>query len=382
MKVVVAHNRYQLRGGEDSVVESEVRMLRNRGIEVTEYIRSNDEIKYIGKLKAARNAIWSNETASEFSKVLSEVRPDVVHIHNTFSVISPSLLLACSIANVPVIQTIHNFRLLCPQAMLLRNGKICEECIGGFPWRGVVRGCYRGSSAQTFLNATSTLVGTVIERRGHGVRRYIALNEFCKNKLIQGGVAREKIIIKPNFVEDPGVRSESRRGLLFAGRLSEEKGVNVLAEAVRACNGIDVRVIGDGPERAVLQDCGGVELLGSMDSSRVVHWMSRSVALLLPSIWYENFPRVLVEAFASGTPVIGSRIGALADLIEDGTTGLLFDPNSHEDLAKKMRWAATNPNEMIRMGRRARREYVEKYSEERNFELLHAIYKDVMESRA
>jgi glycosyltransferase involved in cell wall biosynthesis len=305
----------------------------------------------------------------------------VIHAHNTFPLISPSLYVAADKAGVPVVQTLHNFRLFCPQAMLLRDGKVCEDCLGKSPWRGVARGCYRGSKMQSAVIGGMQVLHRALGTYRNKVTRYIALNEFCRNKFIEGGLPTERIVVKPNFVDFAAHQPEPRTGMLFVGRLSVEKGVSTLVKAMALSSGMRLRVAGDGPESGLLDGVAGVSKLGSLSGEAVRREMSIAAALVVPSIWYENFPRTIVEAFACGLPVIASRIGALADIVRDGETGLLFEPGNPRDLADKMAWAQTHPQAMLEMGKHARLEYEEKYTSECNFGQLMAIYEEAIRVR-
>ena len=379
-RVLMVHNTYQQRGGEDSVVDAEIEMLRSRGHVVELYTRSNDEISAQSKLNLVQQTLWSKHTYEDVAAVIAKFKPDVIHVHNTFPLISPSLYWAANSARVPVVQTLHNFRLLCPQAMFLRESKVCEDCLGKVPWRGVVRGCYRGSQAQSLVLASMVTVHRVVGTWQNKVTRYIALNEFCRSKFIAGGLPENRIVVKPNFVDFSAPTEVSRHGFLFVGRLSVEKGVNVLVDAVRQIKATaTVRVAGTGPEDYLLHDVVGLQSLGALSGEAVRIEMNQSVALVLPSIWYENFPRTLVEAFGCGLPVIASRIGALAELVEDGVTGLLFESGNAKDLAIKMQWAQENPAQMLQMGKNARKLYEAEYTADRNYDQLVAIYSDAIE---
>ena len=289
-----------------------------------------------------------------------------------------ALYWAASSAGVPVVQTLHNFRLLCPQAMFLRDGKVCEDCLGKVPWRGAVRGCYRGSKAQSSVLASMVTLHRALGTWQNKVTRYIALNDFCRNKFIEGGLPADRIVVKPNFVDFDAPAVAARSGFLFVGRLSAEKGVDVLVEAIRVLDGAKMRVAGTGPESGLLPGVAGLEALGALAGEAVRVEMSQAMALVLPSIWYENFPRTLVEAFGCGLPVIASRIGALAELVQDGITGLLFEPGNARDLSDKMRWAQAYPAQMAKMGRNARALYEAEFTAERNYAQLMQIYKDAV----
>ncbi|MFY7866997.1 glycosyltransferase family 4 protein [Roseateles sp.] len=380
MKIVVAHNAYQHRGGEDMVVEAEVAMLRAAGHEVELLERNNHDLAHMSRLSAAAQTFWSASTTDAVRDLAQRFKPDVMHVHNTFPLLSPSLYWACAAAGIPVVQTLHNFRLGCPQAMFLRDGVVCESCIGRFPLPAIKHGCYRGSRAQT-----AVLSGMLALHRGLGtwqnkVTRFIALNEFCRNKFVQMGLPAERLVIKPNFVDAPPFfDGAQRKGFLFVGRLSPEKGVQTLAHAwQKVPKDAWLKVAGTGPESARLDGVARVEVLGSQSQVQIQSHMAAAMALVLPSIWYENFPRTLVEALAAGLPVIASRIGALADLVRDGETGLLFNPGDSDDLSRVLTWAAQHPQEMAQMGRQARIEYEAHYTPQKNLAQLLAIYEEAI----
>ncbi|MCH8180565.1 MAG: glycosyltransferase [Proteobacteria bacterium] len=386
MRVLVVHNAYQQRGGEDSVVASETALLQQHGHAVDTWLRHNDDVAGVSKLSLAAQALWSRGSADEVTQRIARFRPDVVHVHNTLPLVSPSVFWAAHRAGVPVVQTLHNFRLMCPQAMFLREGKTCEDCLGRVPWRGVVRGCYRHSVTQT-----GVVAATVVLHRGLGtyeraVTRCIALSEFSRRKFIEGGLAPERVLIKPNFVEDAGDGlAEGRRGGLFVGRLSDEKGVGVLLEALRlqpAQARADVEVIGEGEWSPQAQALLGGRAPGFLPVSDILERMKRAAYLLLPSLCGENFPRTLAEAYCCGLPVIASRIGALAELVEDGVTGLLFETGNAADLAARLAWAEAHPAQMQAMGRAARARYEARYTPAANHDRLIEIYEEAIGAMA
>lgn len=382
LRVLVVHNAYQHRGGEDSVVESEVDLLRSRGHPVETYLRDNDDIGGMSTAALAQQTLWSRRSAEELATLIHRFRPDVVHVHNTFPLVSPAVYWAADRLGVPVVQTLHNFRLMCLNALFLREDRVCEDCQGRLPWRGVARGCYRGSRP-----ASAVLAGMLTLHRGlgtyqHKVTRYIALNGFCRDKFIEGGLPADRVVVKPNFVEAPPEATGERSGLLFVGRLSAEKGVDTLAQAMHRLPDGALRVAGDGPQREVLVGAPRTTLLGSLQKQAVMAEMNAASALVIPSIWYENFPRTIVEAYANGLPVIASRIGALADIVHDGDTGLLFAPGDAGDLAGKLRWALEHPDEMRAMGRRARARYEAEFTPEVNHRQLLAIYEEARQAKA
>jgi glycosyltransferase involved in cell wall biosynthesis len=277
-----------------------------------------------------------------------------------------------------VVQTLHNFRLLCPQAMFLREGKVCEDCLGNVPWRAAVRGCYRESRLQSTVLAGMLVAHRALGTWHHGVSRYIALNAFCRSKFVAGGLPAKRIVIKPNFVDFDAPGEGARSGFLFVGRLTSEKGIPVLVEATKAADIRSMRVAGAGPMASVLDGVDGITALQELDIGRIKAEMRQAMALVLPSLCYESFPRTLVEAYASCLPVIASRHGPLVDLVRDGVTGLLFEPGDSHDLAQKLRWAQEHPDAMAQMGRNARAQYEAEFTGDRNYQMLIAIYKDAI----
>ncbi len=379
MKILIAHNSYQLQGGEDAVVDAEIALLRDHGHEVRVYRRHNDELNNMSRPAAALTTIWSRQSASAIKDVCDDFHPDVIHVHNSFPLISPSLYWIASRKKVPIIQTLHNFRLLCPQAIFLRNEKVCEDCLGKFPWRAVTRKCYRNSTLQsaviTGMLGAHRMLGTYQSK----VTRYIALNTFCRDKLVAGGLPEKLFRIKPNFIDSAALPDwHARRGGLFVGRLSSEKGLDVLTAAVSNAGIQDIDVIGSGPMDTLATSTFGEQYLGFLPLDKIIARMRSALFLIVPSICYESFPRTIVEAFACGLPVIASRLGALPDLVQDGVTGLLFNPGDPADLAAKIKWAQSNPEKMLTMGRAARIEYEAKYTPQRNYQTLIDIYDEAI----
>jgi glycosyltransferase involved in cell wall biosynthesis len=316
---------------------------------------------------------------TELDEHIRSFAPDVIHVHNSFPLVSPSLYWAAARRSCPVVQTLHNFRLMCLQAMFLRNNRICEDCKGATPWRGVMRGCYHDSPAQS-----AVLAGMLVLHRSLGtfqrkVTRYIALNEFSREKFIEGGLPAERIVVKPNFVQPQPAQDAVRMGALFVGRLSLEKGLSLLADALALVPSMTVRVIGDGPEMPLVKAHAQLHALGQLDREDVMRHMHSAAYLLMPSIWYETFGLVQMEAFACGLPVIAPRLGSMAEMIDHQRTGLLFDPGSAADLAAKIQWAERHPQEMLAMGENARAVHLDKYTPDRNYQQLMEIYTAAMD---
>jgi glycosyltransferase involved in cell wall biosynthesis len=378
MKILFIHNYYQQPGGEDQVFSAESNMLKKHGHEVRLFTVHNDRIKGMNSLTVARNALWNTTIASDLREVIRKVRPDVIHFHNTFPFISPAAYCAAKAEGVPVVQTLHNYRFLCPNALFFRNGHICEDCMGKFAlWPSVLHACYRKSRAATSVTAGMLSVHRVLRTYSRMVDIYIALTDLARQKFIQGGLPAEKIAVKPNFVDpDPGTGNGRGGYALFVGRLTQEKGVETLLQAWRNLAKVPLKLIGDGPllDKAKSLSPKSVEVLGKKNHDKTLGYMANALFLVMPSEWYEGFPMTIAEAFACGVPVVASRLGAMAEIIEDGRTGLLFEAGNAEDLANKVQWLVEHPEKAEEMGRNARAEYEANYTPERNYEMLMEIY--------
>lgn len=391
MKIMIVHNRYQQPGGEDVVFEQERQLLESAGHEVVTYRRSNweaDSYYGIKRLALARRAIWAEDTRREFLALLRMHKPDLVHVHNTFIMISPSIYAACREVDIPVVQTLHNYRLFCPAATFFRNGHICEECVEHTLWRSVRYGCYRDSRPATAAVALMLAVHRARQTWTRDITSYIALTEFARSKFVQGGLPADKIFIKPNFVHpDPGLRDGCDDGdyVLFVGRLSSEKRVDTLLKAWALLRKrIPLLIIGGGPQHRQLEEASqerglyGINFLGSLPHDQTVAAIKRARVLIFASEVYETFGLTMVEAFACGVPVICTRLGAMQEIVDHGRTGLHFTAGDAEDLAETTQWAWNNPARTRLMGKEARQEYENKYTAEKNYPILMRIYEQAL----
>lgn len=382
MKILLVHNEYQQRGGEDVVVQNERALLEAHGHAVSYYLADNRKLKGLFcNFTTALNAVFSVPTYFRARAVLKRVMPDVVHVHNFFPQISPSIFYACKSLRIPVVLTLHNYRIICPTALLMCDGRIEERSITKGPWWAVPRRVYRSSLLGTFALAAMIAMHRMLGTWQKKIDVFVTLNAFAAAKFRSWGLPESKIVSKPNFadLEMPEEQTE-RRGVLFAGRLSPEKGVGVLLGAARELGQeFQVRIAGDGPMQSQVnsaQAC--IEYLGRLGGKQLANEMLRAHALVLPSLCYEGFPMVLVEAYASGLPVIASRLGPLAELIEDGVTGLHFEPGNERDLAQKIQWILEHPNSARKMGVNARARYDQSFTPSANYAQLMEIYQKAL----
>ena len=382
MKLLVAHNHYRQSGGEDEVFLRESELLRSAGHEVLEYKEHNREISEDGipsKVQLAARTFWATDSIARLRSLLRREKPDLVHFHNTFPLISPAAYYACHQEGVPVVQSLHNSRLICPAATLYRNGSACEDCLGKtVPWPGVVHACYHNSRLQTAVVAGMLAGHRVLGTWQEQVDAYIVFTEFFRQKFIEAGLPPEKIFLKPHFLStDPGMKQNDGDCALFMGRLVPEKGVATLLKAWESLGHVPLWVAGAGPmeqdvRRFSLTDQ-SIHMMPYLSQSECFDMIKRARLLVWPSDT-ETFGLVAIESFACGTPVIASRSSAMVEVVEDKKTGLLFEAGDPEDLAAKVAWSWTHPREMAAMGRAARAEYKSKYTAERNYELLMGIY--------
>lgn len=395
MKVLLLHNRYQLAGGEDGVVKAEKLLLEANDHQVSLLEVSNQDITNAwDKVVTAVNAIYSYSAKEQVSKEIVHFRPDIVHIHNFFPLLSPSIYDACQQYGLPVVQTLHNYRLACPKAMPFRDGKVCEDCIGELiAWPSIVHGCYRNSRLQssvvTAMLTWHRLRNTWQER----VDAYIVFTKFQKEKMVQAGLPREKISVKPNFVFSPDFLAQTNQRddyLLFVGRLSEEKGISILIDAyIEQDLRVPLKIVGDGPLRQKLQTKVHnsdydhfIEFLGFQDKSVVLSLMQYANLLVFPSIWYEGFPLAIAEAFACGLPVLVPKLGGLTEIVEYGVNGLYFEAGNSRDLAEQIKWVTSHPEVRLTLSKGALCSYKTKYSSEENYQQLIKIYQQLLDKKS
>lgn len=386
MRVLIAHNFYQQAGGEDESFKAEAAALREAGHEVAEYAVHNDSIKGMSKLGVAVRTLWNRQSYRELRSLIRQHRPEVVHFNNTFPLISPAGYYAARAEGVPVVQSLRNYRLLCPGALFYHDGKVCEECLHKpVLLTAVKHACYRGSRSATATVAAMITAHRAVGTWDRAVDLYVALTEFARRKFIEGGFRPDRVVVKPNFVHpDPGVGTGRGGYAVFLGRLSPEKGIGAMLGAWERHNlgqTLPLKIIGGGPlgaeVAAAAERIPGVQFLGKMPPRQAYEIVGEAAMLILPSQWYETFGRVAVEAFAKGTPVVASDLGAMAELVEGGRTGLLFKPGDSDDLARQIRQLhgqLADPATRDRLRAACRSEYEQKYTASQNVRRMVEIY--------
>jgi glycosyltransferase involved in cell wall biosynthesis len=381
MKVLLCHNYYQQRGGEDASFDAEAWLLEAHGHEVVRYTCHNDEVRTLGRIALARRTVWNGSAAREIRALIAREQPDVMHCTNTFPLLSPSVYYAARAAGVPMVQSLRNYRPICVNSFFERDGRVCEDCLGApWPWRGVAHGCYRADRA-----ATAVLVGMLGIHGALGTWRravtlYITPSDFARRKYGEGGWPIDRIRVKPNFLHpDPGPGAGGGGHVAFVGRLSREKGIEPLLAAWERLDApVRLLIAGDGPLAGLVREStrrdARIQWLGRLGPEQVLSLMAEAAAVVVPAVGYETFGRTIMEAFAVGTPVIASRIGPLTELVEDGRTGGLVEPGDPRTLAGAIARLDADRAAWAAMRAAARRDYERKYTASENHSRILAIY--------
>jgi glycosyltransferase involved in cell wall biosynthesis len=391
MRIALVHNYYQYPGGEDTLFCNVRDLFLSKGHQVFEFNKSNDEIKHYNfarNLKLIVRTTYNRDIVPEFKRFIKSCNPDIVQFFNTFPLISPAAYYVCRGMGVPVVQSLDNSRLLCPSAMFYRKGRSCTDCLGKLlAWPGILHGCYKSSYAKTAVVAAMACIHRLFKTWENAVDTYIVATQYYRNIFIRGGLPAEKIIFKPHFVLLEGESSPRNPGnyALFIGRLCKEKGIFTLLKAWERLGSLPLKIAGKGPS---LKEANSVILQKNLDSVEILGYLSReglfgqirqAKFLIFPSEGiHETFGLVSIEAFACGVPVIASDAGVATEIVDDGRTGLIFRQGDPDDLAAKVNWALSHEREMEEMGARARKEYEEKYTSEKNYQMFMEIYQNTI----
>lgn len=388
MKILIVHNAYGRISGEEIVIDSLVRLLQSRGVSITRFSRSSAEIEAtrLGKISAFFSGIHNPFSRKAFGRMLREAHPDVVHIHNLYPLISPSILPECTAQGIPVVMTVHNFRLVCPNGLLMSHGEVCHRCLGCREYCCILRNCEADILKSTGY-ALRTAAARILRRYYDHVNHFLCLTNFQRDTLVKEGLPHNRVSVLTNPLEikvsKQSLEAENQN-VLFVGRVSKEKGIKSLFAAADRCPDIPFLIAGSWqamPEAVQLAPS-NVTLLGPVQKQELVVLYQQARFLVLPSVWYEGFPTVLLEAMSYGLPVICSRIGGLPEIVEEGVTGLLFEPGNAEELADRIRTLWQDPELCRRLGDAGRRKLQEEYAADGLIDRLLGIYEMVIRERA
>jgi glycosyltransferase involved in cell wall biosynthesis len=381
MRILIAHSWLLVMSGDNRVVEDEAELLRQAGHDARTWTPSAEGVHGVGMAAAGARAVWSRQAARELRRRIREQGADVVHLHNLYPNLTPTVIRAAAAEDVPVVMTLHSYRLAsCLPASFLRDGQVCEDCLGRVPWRGVIHRCYRDSFVGSAVMATSMTLHRAA-RSYDGVSRFLAVSSFVRAKHVEAGIPSDRISVKPNFAWPAEPRATFGGSFVYVGRLHVEKGVDTLIEAWRTAPGSLV-VVGGGPEADRLRAGapGDVEFTGQVPAARVDTLIRGCRALLVPSRWYEAAPRAILEAFARGVPVVASDLGALPELVQDGVNGLLVPPDDPPAWAEAAR-RLQNDDLVRRLGEGARRAWAERFTPKHGLKGLESAYWSVARTR-
>jgi glycosyltransferase involved in cell wall biosynthesis len=384
MKILIVHNAYGKTSGEEIVIDGLVKLLESRGVTVQRFSRSSTEIEEtrLGRIPAFFSGIHNQFSRKAFGQFLRETRPDVVHIHNLYPLISPSILPECTAQGFPVVMTVHNFRLACPNGLLMSHGEVCHRCLGGREYWCILRNCEK-DIFKSMGYALRTAAARLLRRYSDHVDHYLCLTRFQRDILVKEGLPQDRVSVLTNPVEikvaEQSVEME-RDSVLFVGRVSREKGIASLFDAARVCSDIPFDVAGSWQAMSEASELapGNVTLLGPVPSQELGALYEKARIFVLPSVWYEGFPTVLLEAMSHGLPVVCSRIGGLPEIIDDGVTGLLYEPGNVDELADRIRTLWQNPALCQKLGEAGRRKVLEEYAADRLLDRLLGIYEKVI----
>jgi glycosyltransferase involved in cell wall biosynthesis len=388
VNILFVHNNYTSRGGEDETVEDEIRLMKVEGHSVDLFSASNKSLKDMNIIQRAVSPVWSSASQLRLEEYLNEHQVDLVHVHNCFGVLSPAIFYTLDRLNVPSVLTLHNYRLLCANAQLSRNGDVCEACVESpVPWRAVAYNCYpKGRASNVSLAAMIGLhkfLGTWQSK----VDQFVALTEFGKKIFVRGGIPRERLSVVPTYLnEDPGVGSGSGGYALFAGQHIEAKGIRVLLEAWSKGGSSlpPLKIVGEGPltkEVEAAASKGLVQYLGRVTRDHLIELQKDAVFTIVPSLWYEGTPRVIAESFAVGTPVVASNLGAMKTMIDDSRSGMLFETGSAAALVQTVSRLCSDTAQVKAMRAFCREEYLARYTSQEHLKGLLGVYDKAIQGR-
>jgi glycosyltransferase involved in cell wall biosynthesis len=385
VKVLQIYNQQRSRfGGEPTVIDATMRVLSQNGHQVRLVMKSSRvlENSILRRMNAFWGGIYNVNAYREMLRVIESDRPDVVHVHSVYPMFSPSILVACQRKNVPVVMTVHSHNLTCPTWYHLYKGRVCEDCVGGHEYRCVLKNC-RNNVFESSAYALRSGVARKFRLFHDNVSVLIVLTQFAKTKLLQAGFREDQISVVPNPASVKEFAADQTEGnyVAFAGRISPEKGIDTLLAAAAQMPDVPFKVAGDGDAIWELKAKApsNVAFVGRLSGDELSEFYDRSRMVVVPSLWFEQFPMVVLEAMGRALPVIGSRIGGLPEIIEEGITGSIFEPGNSADLLRQLRRLWEDPQLCRRMGLAGREKVQQEYTEDIYLRNLIAVYQSAIQ---
>jgi len=402
MKILMAHNWYFVVGGADRVFFETMKLLEKHGHTVVPFSMKDkrnydsaykeyfvNEIDYstikpsMDNLKTAIRMIYSTEAKKKIDALIQKTKPDIVHLHNIYGRLTPSILYALKKNNVPVVMTLHDYKLICPAYNMLRDGKVCEICKGGKYYRCITTKCHKKSYLASLVYALEAYIYTLLKTYLRHIRYFVTPSKFMQNKLIEFGIPQDKLVHMPNFVSFQAIKPtySNKSYLLYSGKLLRTKGLITLLQAVKELPDVNLLIAGAGDMKEELEayvkdnKIKNVRFLGYLGEEELHKILEESLFVILPTECYENAPMAVLEAFAHGKPVIGADIAGIPEMIKNGETGLLFEPGNKQTLREKIRYFVSHPEMIVEMGKNARNKVEAEYNADLYYQRLMDVYK-------
>ncbi|WP_071884897.1 glycosyltransferase [Picosynechococcus sp. PCC 73109] len=391
MKILVIHNRYRNRAGEDSTFDQEVALLQQSNHSIQVWTKDNKDIDvgdFLDAIRLALSTIWSSKSYRELLAIIDDFKPDIIHVHNTLPLLSPSIFYAAKKRTIPTVVTIQNYRLSCPKGTFFRNNSTCEICLNKSLLFSVYYKCYRDSRLQTVTVALMLQVHRLLRTWTETITAYIAVSPFVRNKLVEMGIPAEKIYLKPNFLQGKTQQPETidfGKYYLFVGRLETEKGIlNLLNAYQNLKSEYPLYIVGSGGLQSVVEQYASdnykIQYLGQRTREEVIQYMQGAIALIFPSTWYEGFPLTILEAYSQSLPVIGSNIGSVSYAIQNGITGLTYPVGDEKALTQALFFIEANPEKWLALKQRVLENLDDIYFADQNINYLLEIYRSLIEA--
>ena len=389
MRIVICHNYFRERGGEDQVFEDELELLTSHGHDVATFVKRNTDLSgLIPTIKTAIGTPWNRGASAELEDLVRKTKAEIVHFHNWVPQISPAGFYAARNAGAAVVQTLHNYRWVCPKGILFRDGSLCEDCVGKrVPWPAVLHSCYHASMVGSLFVGAAIGLHNAIETPARAIDAFIAPGQFIKQKMTAAGIPGDRIYIKSNFLPvDPGPGTGDGGYAMYLGRLSPEKKIDTLLAAWERLDGtIPLKISGDGPLRPVVEAAArrdpSIDYLGFAPNEALDGLLGSARVLVFTSGTYEAQPLTILESCAKGTPVIVARMGAMEELVEDTKTGWHFNPNDSDDLARVVAEVFEPSIDLAPIRKAVHGNYLEQFTPGPNHERAMEVYEAAIRHR-